>query len=244
MKTVKRIILCILCALMLISICSCDYIDELRETTAYKQKDGTVKYGDDVYIKCDVQLDYAYEMDIYETLNLCLEGEPILWPRLMKGLGRRWDYTHVNEQKTVISAYYDNCFYIRADVYHDISDELISFNKGNCVVRYDDYRFENGGKNFSKEDSQALLDVMKGTPVTLDSLQGYYYNDYGSFYKYSENGNFYQYTSRSLAECDGKYYLIEDKYGEAYLATGRAEEILKELLDVIKKYEAQSSLYR
>ena len=241
MKNVKRIILCILCALMLMSVCSCDYIEELRETTAYVQKDGTMKYSDDVYIRCDVELDHACEMDSYDMLNLCLEGEPILWSPLMKGIGRRWDYTYVNEQGTVISAYHDNNFYIRSDVYHDISDELISFNKGNCVVRYDDYRFENGGKNFSKEDSQALLDTMKGTPVTLDSLQGYYYNDYGSFYKYSENGNFYQYTSRSLAECDGKYYIVEDKYAEAYLATGRAEEILKELMSVITQYENKNA---
>ena len=241
MKNVKRIILCILCALMLMSVCSCDYIEELRETTAYVQKDGTMKYSDDVYIRCDVELDHACEMDSYDMLNLCLEGEPILWSPLMKGLGRRWDYTYVNEQGTVISAYLDNDFYIRSDVYHDISDELISFNKGNCVVRYDDYRFENGGKNFSKEDSQALLDTMKGTPVTLDSLQGYYYNDYGSFYKYSENGNFYQYTSRFLAECDGKYYIVEDKYAEAYLATGRAEEILKELMSVITQYENKNA---
>ena len=237
MKTLKRILLCIICVLMLLSVCSCDFIDELRETTAYIQKDGTIKYDDKTFIKFDVKTVYVYEMDGDYNLNVCHPGEPILWPVFMEAMGRRWDYSYLNKQQTVISSYYDSAFYVRSDVYRQITEELVSFDKGNCIIRFDDYRLDDGGKTFSKEDSKALLDILKQPPVSIESLGDYNYNGYGSFYKYSENSTFYEYSGYSLAECDGKYYIADDKYGMAYLASGRAEQILKDIGDIIRAFD-------
>ncbi len=236
MKILKRILLCILCVLMLVSVCSCDYIDELRENSAYFQKDKSIVYDGQVFIPFEMHLERDCEMEGYDQLNICMEGEPILWPVIMESLGFRWSYIYINDQQTVISDHGSSKFYIREDVYDNISNELIDFNKGNCLVKYDDYRLENGGELFSEQDSKALIEVMNQEPVSLDSLKGYY-NDYGSFYKYSLNGTFFEYSSHSLAECDEKYYLVDHKYGEAYLASGRAEEILKEIMEKINTYE-------
>ena len=56
MKTLKRIFLCIICVLMLISVCSCDYIEELKETSARRLENGNIEFDGHVYIRHDSEV--------------------------------------------------------------------------------------------------------------------------------------------------------------------------------------------
>ena len=50
MKNIKRILAIVFCSIICFSLCSCNYIDELRSKQAFYDESGNITFRDEVYI--------------------------------------------------------------------------------------------------------------------------------------------------------------------------------------------------
>ena len=235
----KRITALITLILMLFTLCGCEDIDEIRKITAFVQKDGNIKYDGKLFIPYETDSGVKYGYDVAHDIKLGYDGEPLLWPVVLEAQNKRDSYNNINKQKTVMAVFNYSQMYFREDVYDELVNEYEELCNGNGIVAYVNYALEEREIRFSKEDSEALLEIFN-YPVLYFGADKLFYDDYGDFYKRSSNGTFYENVHYDLAEDGGKYYIVDqtDTDAEVYLATGRAEEVIK---DIMKKVDASES---
>ena len=219
---------------MLFTLCGCDFIDDVRDSYVYRLDNGNLKCADSIYIMYPNSLGIAHSgMFFSDRLGICLDNEPILWAYMQDNYFHyREEWCNINEKRTVIYSPDTQKYYIREDVYDELSKELDAFINGDCFIVYD--RLEEGKKQFSKEDSKILFETLKQPPAEPELIMHAVTSSRYSLYLYSANGNFTAeiYYDAFYNRYDGNYYLDTiASGGNIYLAAGKAAELVKEIID-------------
>jgi len=227
----KRIIAFITLILLLFTLCGCDFIDELRKSYAHRLDDGNIKYDDSTYVCYPNAFVQSRGMDGADVIGICSDGEPVLWAYFVDDIRHyREDYCYVNENRTVLFTDLDKKFYIREDVYGELKKELEEFENGECIIVFRHFEKQ---KVFSAEDSKILFEALKQPTPELEIIPGAVTSHADSLYMYSLNGGNFSVTLYSkVAYFEGNYYIDIIPSDGGYQLTGRAAELVKEMLDL------------
>lgn len=228
----KKIISVAVTVVLLLSLCGCDAIDEMRQKQAI-YVDGTdhrqIEYADKLFVKFDVDLDkYDSMVGCYDEVYVTESDVPLL---LSSYYG---DYFWTNDEKTVIEG--NGFYYVCEDVYESAKAEVVNGIKFTdyCFERIDDETGEWYTYYLSTYEKQILEDIIsRSSCLTFTEYPYELCAESIALSSISDSGLFGE-SRYEISRTDGKYYVIEtvDEYAyRAFPVSTNAVDILEEFLD-------------
>ena len=235
MKNIKRVLAIIFCLVICFSLCSCNYIDEMRLKQAFLEEDGTITFRDEVYItlpECD---NLKYYTEGYGRVTT--EDVPVL---LSDNYGQSFAF---NKDLSLLRISLGN-YYVREDLYDQyygiISSKpsldryCISGQKKSNNSSFIEY-FE---ILLSNEAKQAIDAALQGEKVEISR---YYWDGEVTVMLTDEEGFFLKTTDLRILKYNGKMYVLF--FNDGVESTYPLSESVYAELNKFFSYEKDSSVY-
>ena len=220
MKKLKKISAALLIFVMMLSLCSCAELDQLRERQAFFNENGIV-YKDRLYKLVNTADDLNYNFINAEFINVTDEGVPVLLSAMIN-----FEYT-INADETIINGSYDDEWYVREDKYPEYES---SVKNG---INYTDIGFDYYDASLVKkvdyilteQEKTVLLSLLDGEVVTED------FETYEELYLFEQSDNrlFRKSDCYVIIRADNGYYvgLCNDGYmtGNIYKSSDVADRM-------------------
>ncbi len=200
----RKITALILCLLMCFSLCSCRELDELRESQAFRSKNGTtyngIIYKENLYKRVDTSDNLNYSYTNHKILNVTTPDVPVLLSTVLN-----LNY-YVNENETIIVGGGGD-WYVREDSYplyeQSIKNGINYTDLG--FEYYDEQLQENTDYILTEAEKDAVLSLTENNPVVRDVVQDMLY-----LYQQSDDGLFRRSDPYYIIRCPNGYYLSVD----------------------------------
>lgn len=197
-RFLKGVLLTVLAAVMCLSLCSCDMIEEMRESRAYYTDESreAIVCGEYTYKKLTAPAGASFWG--VETVVIADEEIPLL---LSSFVG---EHLFMTAQKTVITDEYAN-HYCREDVYDAYVTRLaLSELSDYCIIAYDE-ALEGQVPRKLNDKTRALIEaVLAGTPRAYDEEE---MDSYATLYRCDEQAEILGETLDLVKLLDGSFYL-------------------------------------
>ncbi len=234
MKRATRILSSILVsALLLCSLCGCNYIDKARRNQAFKDIDGTITYNGYEYKYCINVNEYFDPHMKYDYIYITEPDVPVLLSSL---LGEASDISYDG----AVIAKGSGGYYIRTDIYDAVLEEMSDPVMNSMYY----FKLEINNQGFptgytpiklTDEETEAILNVAKGEPVEA-AHSSFEYSLNISIY--SEDLYFYSH-SFYIATIDSAAYIYFYKDGERIFYKAQ-EEYEKILTTCVKRLQEET----
>ena len=234
MKTVKRATACLLVVLLCLSLCSCNYLDEMRAAHAIIREDGTILWNNAEYRPLPIQDQLVWEkyeliFDRGGTFFVTTEDVPVL---LSETYGRYGSSYNVG---TILNAYHDEvpgvAYYCLSSQYGKITKELEQLQKqvelndsGLGNLYYYNFWYEKNGDTITEtyylteEQEEAVNTVMTTVePIIPDEPIGMEFNVILYSEETDDNGSIFT-GNLMLAAATHNYYFsaVNEDYEHYY----------------------------
>ncbi len=234
MKKFKRILALGFVILICVSLCSCNFIDELRSKQAFYDTPDRITFRDEVYIKlpeCD-NLKYNAEA----SGNVTTKDVPVL---LSNSYGQHFSFNNDLSLLRISKGIY----YVREDLY-DQYYNVIS-NKPTldryCISGKRDNDYGSSREYFevvlSDEAKQAIDNALLGEKVNISD----YWDGEVTVKLTDEKGFFLKTTDLRIRKYNGKMYVLF--FNDGVESTYSLSESVYDELNKFFSYDKDSSLY-
>lgn len=235
MKNIKRILAIVFCLIICFSLCSCNYIDELRSKQAFYDESGNITFRDEVYITLPSCENLKYYTEGYGRVTT--EDVPVL---LSDNYGQSFSF---NKDLSLLRISQGN-YYVREDLYDEYYKVVSSKPPLDryCISGQRDAHETEKTEYFeivlSNEAKQAIDDALQGQKVEISR---YYWDGEVTVKLTDEKGFFLKTTDLRILKYNGKMYVLffNDGIESTYLLS---ESVYSEL-NKFFSYEKDSSVY-
>lgn len=209
MKRITRFLSLIVLLGVLLSLCGCSYLDELRATRTYGPKNGVVVLdGTEYKILPDNQY---FDPDMGDAITIYVAEDEEVPLLLIDIMG---NYGDISEDGRFLSLYSESGYhyYCRAELYEDLRYRLLGdFEPEGYAYYYYDYDVSRQVPyNFTAQQVEALNTVLSTQePYQLPSNTKLSYQYTVSLYQCSSDHLFRKYFAK-LYYNEGKYYVTID----------------------------------
>lgn len=235
MKKFKRILALGFVILICVSLCSCNFIDELRSKQAFYDAPDRITFRDEVYIKLPECDNLKYYSEAYG--NVTEKDVPVL---LSDSYGQSFSF---NNDLSLLRISLGN-YYVREDLY-DQYYNVIS-NKPTldryCISGERDNDYGSSREYFevvlSDEAKQAIDNALLGEKVNISD---YYWDGEVIVKLTDEKGFFLKTTDLRILKYNGKMYVLF--FNDGVESTYPLSESVYDELNKFFSYDKDSSLY-
>lgn len=234
MKNIKRILAIVFCLIICFSLCSCNYIDELRSKQAFYDESGNITFRDEVYKILPSSEYLKYYWSAFG--NLTAKDVPVL---LSENYKESFSY---NNDLSLLSIPGTEEYYVREDLYDEYYELVENMPKLDryCIMghRSDDKRevHEKFEVLLSKEATLKINESKDGEKVTISD----YWRGVVTLKITDDEIRFLKESYMRIIKIDGKMYLeTSGNDEEAYLIDESAYDELNKFFS----YEKDSSVY-
>ena len=238
-KCIKKIVLSVLAVCVMLSLCSCIQLDDLKSVQAFEISDYELQYKDKTYIKLAeegmISIDMRVDDGMFYNCRVTKKDVPVLLSSTLGSFGL------VDEKRGIID--YNNAYYAREDVYPDLKKTIDNKEFTKLVVELDaydeNYNYYVKHYEFSKQEEKVINNILKSTKkVSIEDVDVFSYNWVCDGYKSDDRIIIKEYVF-SLYSNPGtdEYYLVyandyEDSLPDIHAVPEKYNEIFKKIADM------------
>lgn len=209
-KYIKKTVLLVLALCVMLSLCSCIQLDDLKSVQAFEISDYELQYKDKTYIKLAeegiITIDMHVDDGTFYNCRVTKEDVPVL---LSRTLG---SYALVDEKKGIID--YNNAYYAREDVYPSLKKTIDNREFTKLVAQFDAYdenfNYYIETYEFTKQEEKVINNILKSTKTLVaEEVDIYSYNWEFDAYKSDDSVIIKEYAFSLYSNPEKEeYYLV------------------------------------
>ncbi len=259
MKNLKKLFAIVLCLIICLSLCSCNFIDNMREKQAYSDDKGNIIYKDKTYKLLSECSYFNPDFSKNNTIYLTEKDVPVLLSRAY-GYNRKISNDELFIRETVYNDNYGTggyLYYAREDVYEAYEEKITMY------TYFDGYAFsytayetntEGNSNNYPKtltkykmlddevtEVLSFLFDYGGDSYITgVEDIYNYYITD---IYQISKDTNFKKLCGSIYDTPYGIYLTSNDQYGgtKYHKISTIYDKALRKIIDDFKSLDKRNS---
>lgn len=224
MKKLTAIVV-LLC--LMLCLCSCDELDEMKRAHGTHNDDGTITLMDNTYIKIEnLGLDFIvynkeklwlHNDDYAEDVYITQKDVPVLLSQFFHM------ESSLSSNHEILNNGYPG-YYLRKDVFDKLKAH---YSRG---VNYEKYAYVNDTRYILTDQQYALLENTLKTEQALKYNSSTYYGDKISVYQGTDDG-YFGVVKYVIHDTEDSYYISDSNYQNIYKLSGDALRLATQIFE-------------